>query len=143
MAGYTTGQQVIFRQPGSRKRHPDGTSQLRTKLDIALALLLGCTAAAATTCESLRLEIEAKIKRTGVTEYAVTTVEASASAPGKVVGTCDQGNKKIMYRRLDPTSGPTVAAPVPTKPAPAKRGADAIITECKDGSVVSNGDCKK
>jgi hypothetical protein len=118
---------------------------MRTKLSTLLALLLTCTAAAATTCESLRLEIEAKIKHTGVTEYAVTTVEASASAPGKVVGTCDQGNKKIMYRRLDSTANPTAAAPAPapTIPAPAKRGADAIITECKDGSVIINGDCKK
>jgi hypothetical protein len=121
---------------------------LRTKLSIVLALLLGCTAASATPCEPLRLEIESKIRRAGVTEFAVTTVDSAASAPGRVVGTCDQGNSKIMYLRLEPASSEPKAAPAaaraaPATPAPAKRSADAVITECKDGSVVTNGDCKK
>lgn len=117
---------------------------MRTKLNVVLALLLGCTAASATTCESLRLEIESKIKNAGVTGFSVTTVEAGASAPGKVVGTCDQGNRKIMYLRPKPAGSDASVAPEPVKPAAqAKHSADAIVTECKDGSVVTNGDCKK
>jgi len=117
---------------------------MRTKLNIMLALLLGCTAASATTCEPLRLEIESKIKGAGVTEFSVTTVVASASAPGKIVGTCDQGNRTIIYLRLKPASSDAKLAPEPAKPAAyTKRSTDAIVTECKDGSVVTNGDCKK
>jgi hypothetical protein len=143
VAGHASGQQVIVRPPATHNRHPDGSCQLRTKLDITLALLLGCTAASATTCEPLRLEIESKIKGAGVTGFSITTVEASASAPGKVVGTCDQGSMKIVYLRLQPASGGAPAVPAPANSVPAKRGADAIVTECKDGSVVTNGDCKK
>ena len=79
-----------------------------------------------------------------MTGFSVTTVEAGASAPGKVVGTCDQGNRKIMYLRPKPASSDASVAPEPVKPAAqAKHSADAIVTECKDGSVVTNGDCKK
>ena len=117
---------------------------MRIKLIVVLALLLGCTAASATTCESLRLEIESKIKGAGVTGFSVTTVEASASAPGKVVGTCNQGNSKIVYLRREPTNADATLTAQPVKPTtPAKHGAEAIVTECKDGSVVTNGDCKK
>ena len=113
-------------------------------LNAVLALLLACTSASAATCESLRREIEGKIARAGAAEFSVTTVEASASAPGKVVGTCDQGHRKIMYERLTPGgagSGPEPESGKPT--APVKRGAAGMITECKDGSVVRGGDCKK
>jgi hypothetical protein len=116
---------------------------MRTKLEFVLALLLGSAAASATTCEPLRLEIESKIKGAGVTGFTVTTVAASASAPGKVVGTCDQGSRKIMYLRLQSASGDAPTPPAPAKSVLAQHGSDAIVTECKDGSVITNGDCKK
>jgi hypothetical protein len=117
---------------------------MRTKFTVVLALLLACTAAAAATCESLRLEIESKIRDAGVTGFAVTAVEAGASAPGKVVGNCDQGKTKIMYVRLKPAGADAAPAAEPVKPAArGKHDTDAIVTECKDGSVVTNGDCKK
>jgi hypothetical protein len=111
---------------------------------VVLVLLLACTAASAATCEALRLEIASKIKSAGVAEFSVTTVEAGASAPGKVVGTCDQGRSKIIYLRPQPASSDPRPAAEPARPAAqAKRSADAIVTECKDGSVVTSGDCKK
>jgi hypothetical protein len=117
----------------------------RSALTFVLTLLLlVCTSASAATCESLRLQIEAKIKAAGVPQFSLATVEASASAPGKVVGTCDQGNRKIMYERLTPSSPDAESDAESAKPtAAAKRGSDGIITECKDGTVTTSGNCKK
>ena len=107
----------------------------------ALALLLACGAAAAAPCEPLRREIEAKIARAGVAEFSVTAVEAAASAPGKVVGSCEQGAMKIMYERLTRSDGNARPAP-PKPPPPLERSNEGVITECKDGSVVRAGNCK-
>jgi hypothetical protein len=117
---------------------------MRTIPNVALVLLLACTSASAATCESVRLQIESKIKAAGVSQFSVTAAEASASAPGKVVGTCDQGRMKIMYVRLTPASSGSKPEPEATKrSAVATRGTGAVITECKDGSVTTSGNCKK
>jgi hypothetical protein len=50
-------------------------------------------------CEELKSEIDAKIKKNGVTEFTLTIVEKDAPEDGKVVGTCDGGTKKIVYKR--------------------------------------------
>ena len=50
-------------------------------------------------CEELRLEIEAKIKKNGVDKFSLDVVEADKQGDGKVVGTCDGGTKKIVYKR--------------------------------------------
>ena len=51
-------------------------------------------------CEELKGEIEAKIKKNGVDKFSLDIVDASAEAKdGKVVGTCDGGSKKIVYKR--------------------------------------------
>jgi hypothetical protein len=51
-------------------------------------------------CEELKGEIEAKIKKNGIEKFSLDVVEASAEAKeGKVVGTCDGGTKKIVYKR--------------------------------------------
>jgi hypothetical protein len=48
-------------------------------------------------CEELKKDIEAKLKAKGVTGY---TLDIAADArDGKVVGTCDGGTKKIVYKR--------------------------------------------
>jgi len=50
-------------------------------------------------CEELKAEIDAKIKKNGVAKFTLDIVEANAQADGKVVGTCDGGSKKIVYKR--------------------------------------------
>ena len=50
-------------------------------------------------CDELKGEIEAKIKKNGVDKFTVNVVEKDAQADGKVVGTCDGGAKKIVYKR--------------------------------------------
>jgi hypothetical protein len=50
-------------------------------------------------CEELKSEIDAKIKKNGVKEFTLTIVEKDAAEDGKVVGTCDGGTKKIVYKR--------------------------------------------
>jgi len=50
-------------------------------------------------CGELRGEIEAKIKKNGVEKFSLDVVDKDAQADGKVVGTCDGGAKKIVYKR--------------------------------------------
>jgi hypothetical protein len=50
-------------------------------------------------CAELKGEIEAKIKKNGVEKFTLEVVEADKQAEGKVVGTCDGGSKKIVYKR--------------------------------------------
>ncbi|MBB3178175.1 DUF1161 domain-containing protein [Variovorax sp. Sphag1AA] len=94
------------------------------------------SANAASNCDDLLAEIDAKIRNAGVTRFALTTVAADATVSGKVVGTCERGSKKIVYETDTPSSSPG------SSPAP-RRGNDGILTECKDGSVSVGGDCRK
>ncbi len=50
-------------------------------------------------CNDLKGEIDAKIKKNGVDKYTLDIVDKDAQADGKVVGTCDGGSKKIVYKR--------------------------------------------
>lgn len=50
-------------------------------------------------CGELRAEIEAKIKQNGVDKFSLDVLDKDAQADGKVVGTCDGGTKKIVYKR--------------------------------------------
>ena len=50
-------------------------------------------------CGELKGEIEAKIKKNGVEKFTLDVVEGDKQGDGKVVGTCDGGTKKIVYKR--------------------------------------------
>ena len=50
-------------------------------------------------CDELKAEIEAKIRKNGVEKFSVDVVDKDAQAEGKVVGTCGGGAKKIVYKR--------------------------------------------
>jgi hypothetical protein len=74
-----------------------------TKL-IAAALAIGLVVsgpvmAQKKDCGDLKGEIEAKIKKNGVEKFSLDVVDADKSAEGKVVGTCDGGAKKIVYKK--------------------------------------------
>ncbi|MBX9611939.1 MAG: DUF1161 domain-containing protein [Burkholderiales bacterium] len=116
----------------------------------ALAVLVTQAAGAAgatASCEALQAQIEAKIRAAGVAQFTLTTVDAGARAVGKVVGTCALGARKIMYvagPSAAPMATPSAAASTPrARAAPSRPGTEAILTECRDGSVSMGGDCKK
>ena len=50
-------------------------------------------------CGELKGEIEAKIKKNGVEKFSLDVVDADKQADGKVVGTCEGGTKKIVYKK--------------------------------------------
>ena len=50
-------------------------------------------------CEELKAEIDAKITVNGVPRFTTTIVDKDAEVEGQVVGTCDNGSKKIVYKR--------------------------------------------
>jgi hypothetical protein len=58
-------------------------------------------------CEELKTEIAAKLDAKGVKSYSLDIVAKDADATdGKVVGTCEGGAKKILYRK---TAAPAAA----------------------------------
>lgn len=99
---------------------------------LGLVLLPGLLAPAqAITCDELRDQIDAKLRAGGLTRYSLLVVDAGASAPaGRVLGSCDRGARRILQL---PGGGAT---------RPAARD-DAILTECRDGSVKMGGSCRK
>jgi hypothetical protein len=111
---------------------------------IAVFLALFCTASYADNCDDLRGQIESKIKAAGVTNFTVTVVDVSASAPGKVVGSCSKGANKIIYLQMPAQSSiaASAASPASKTTVPAKKSGDGILTECKDGTVSVGGSCK-
>ena len=50
-------------------------------------------------CEELKSEIAAKLEAKQVKSYTLEIVAKDKEAEGKVVGTCEGGTKKIVYRR--------------------------------------------
>ena len=67
---------------------------------VAAALMMsGPALAQRKDCGELKGEIEAKIKANGVEKFSLDVVDKDAQADGKVVGTCDGGAKKIVYKR--------------------------------------------
>ena len=50
-------------------------------------------------CEELKNEIEAKLKAKKVATYALEVVAAAEVKDQKVVGTCEGGKKKIVYKK--------------------------------------------
>ena len=74
---------------------------------IAAALVVpvsGYAQTAAKPCEELKSDIAKKMDANGVKSYSLDVVEKDKDAPGKVVGTCDGGTKKIVYSRATDTA---------------------------------------
>jgi hypothetical protein len=66
---------------------------------LAALMLAAAPALARKDCNELKSEIDAKIKANGVQTYTLEIVPMDQEADGKVVGTCDGGTKKIVYKR--------------------------------------------
>lgn len=105
-------------------------------------------------CETLMTEIDLKIRASGATNFLLETVDVDAVVTGRVVGSCGQGRKKIVY-----TPGPggggggggggtgggpgvtttgTLNAPVVRAAAPPRPPMPAVLTECKPGYTGPN-----
>ena len=110
---------------------------LKPSLALAAVLLAG-GAWGAEGCDTLRTQIEAKIRAAGVMQFSLVVVDAGAAAAGKTVGSCDRGAKKIVYAQ-----SAAAGASSPPRPAPARPTRAPILTECRDGSVSVGGDCKR
>ena len=66
-------------------------------------------------CEDLKSEIAAKLDAKGVKSYSLDIVAKDAEVTdGKVVGTCEGGTKKIVYKKT--TSAPAAEKDA-TKPS--------------------------
>jgi hypothetical protein len=66
----------------------------------AMMVVPACShAQGAKACEELKTEIAAKLDAKGVKNYTLDIVGKDADAPGKAVGTCEGGAKKIMYSK--------------------------------------------
>jgi hypothetical protein len=66
---------------------------------VALLLVTAPAMAQRKACEELRTEIEGKIKANGVKNFTVEIVANESAKDGKIVGSCDGGTKKILYKR--------------------------------------------
>lgn len=60
-------------------------------------------------CDELKTEIAAKLDAKGVKSYSLDIVAKDSDADGKVVGTCEAGSKKIVYKKT------ATEAPAPAK----------------------------
>ena len=98
-------------------------------LVVAIALMPGL--GMANNCEAIQQKIEARIKASGATGWTLTTVPVDSQLPGKVVGQCDLGRRKIVYQTAQKGTSAAAKAEAP------------ILTECRDGSVSLGGDCPK
>jgi hypothetical protein len=93
-------------------------------------------ASAASNCDDVLAQIDAKIRGAGVMRFTLITVTADAMVSGKVVGTCERGSRKIVYEA-------EATSPSPASSPALRRSNEGILTECKDGSVSVGGDCRK
>jgi hypothetical protein len=68
---------------------------------VSLLLMASPALAQRKACEELKAEIEAKIKANGVPAFTLDIVATDQvkEGDGQVVGSCDGGTKKIVYKR--------------------------------------------
>lgn len=117
--------------------HPNKGLGLLSK-SIAVAALFTALPSFAVTCTELQMQIENKIRTTGLSQFTVSIADVNAPTAGKVVGSCEGGAKKLIYTLASSPIDTSFAPPVPPKSK-----VEQILTECRDGSVSMGGDCKK
>lgn len=72
---------------------------MRAFIAVIAFFLAAAPALARKDCEELKAEIEAKIKANGVKVFTLEIVPNDSAAGGEIVGSCDGGTKKIVYKR--------------------------------------------
>lgn len=74
----------------------------RIAITLILSALTSAVFAAPEPCAKLKAEIEAKIQAQNVSSYTLEIVSNDeAQDQNMVVGTCDNGTKKIIYQKND------------------------------------------
>jgi hypothetical protein len=92
---------VCSQNPVSAVQQQGGIA-MKVLIAIVASLLIAAPALAQRKdCEELKSEIDAKIKKNGVKEFTLEVVpnEQVKEGAGSVVGSCDGGTKKIVYKR--------------------------------------------
>ena len=87
---------------------------MKPTLALAAFALLSASAqpVLATSCDEVKSDIAKKLEAKGVTSYTLEAVPKDQEVTdGKVVGACEAGAKKIVYKR-----GAAAAAAEPSKP---------------------------
>ena len=119
-------------------------------LALMAAMVLASGASLADPCDDLMAQIDAKIRATGMLNFSLTLVDAAAVVPGRGVGSCARGTRKIVYAAgegsvpaLPALSGAAANSGTPAPASPFKTQVDGILTECKDGSIAYGPDCRK
>lgn len=107
----------------------------------ALLLLCAATSHGADNCDTIRAQIDTKIKGSGLASFQLSVADADAVVGGRVVGTCANGTRRIVFKAGASASAPMPSVATARRPAPSAR--DAILTECLDGSMSVGGTCKK
>lgn len=64
-----------------------------------VSLMAAPVFAATKSCDELKSEIDAKIQAKGVKKFTLEIVASDAVKDEKVVGTCESGKKKIVYKK--------------------------------------------
>ena len=89
-------------------------------LQVAAMFVADDVRAQSSACEQLKSTLAARIDASGVRGYVLEPLPADEPLPpgARVIGTCDAGRTKMLYRRA---GGPQVpnAAPAAARPAPA------------------------
>jgi hypothetical protein len=88
--------------------HPTG----RVIALLACLLPLSSAMAQSGACDTLKDTLNARIESTGVRGHSLEVVPARTPLPsdGKVIGTCDGGAFRVVYRRFGASKAPIVAA---------------------------------
>lgn len=66
---------------------------------VAVLLMIASPVFAKKSCEELKAEIDAKLQAKGVKSYSLEIVPNENVKDQKVIGSCDGGTKKIVYKR--------------------------------------------
>ncbi|TBU74364.1 hypothetical protein DNK06_19560 [Pseudomonas daroniae] len=75
-----------------------------TAVMLVLGLMGSNAWAAPKSCEELKQEIEVKIQAAGVSSYTLEIVpNEEVEDDSMVIGTCDNGSRKVIYQRNDLT----------------------------------------
>ena len=99
---------------------PPHTSMIHVVAVVASSMLFAAGAQAQTPCDQLKSVLAARIDAAGARGYSLEAVPAGTPVPpgAKVIGTCEGGASKILYRRGG-------AAPTSDTPRPVSRSNEA------------------